>query len=81
MNGKEKILEYCNQFTMPDLEHIEHAIENKRMIENGEYRYLNGCPSNYGLEEYKGQCYIEEVEQDEQDNQCELCWKKALQVK
>jgi hypothetical protein len=83
-NGKEIVLEYCNQFKMPDLEHIEQAIENKRMIEKGEYRYLNGCPSNFGLEKHIGICEIEETDDytpQQQSDMCERCWKQALGAK
>ena len=84
--SKEKVLEYCKRFTMPDLSHIENAIDNARMIEKGEYKYLNGCPSAYGLDDYVGICEemkdgeYEALGMAEQENVCEACWKRALGV-
>lgn len=81
MSGKDAVLNYCNQFSNVSIEHIEHARENAKMIENGQYRFLNGCPSSYGLDAFSGLCVEEEVENnDEQIDQCEECWKKALNV-
>lgn len=80
-NGKDTILKYCNQFSIYSVEHMENAIENSRLIEQGKYGELNGCPSNYGLDDFKGLCFEEEVEGNEaQLEQCERCWKKALDL-
>ncbi len=81
MTGKDTVLKYCNQFTSISIDHIENAIENKRLIEQGRYSELNGCPSSYGLEEFDGLCDEEEVEFGKaQNEQCEICWKTALGV-
>jgi hypothetical protein len=60
---------------------MEDAIENKRLIEEGEFRYLNGCPSSYGLDHYVGLCEEEKIIGNvSQMDQCECCWRKALNV-
>lgn len=79
--SKEIINSYCEKLKKIDIKHIEEAVENKRLIEEGKYRELNGCPQNFGLENYIGLCEIEKVEETlQQINQCERCWKKALNV-
>jgi hypothetical protein len=80
-NGKDIILKYCSQYTESSLEHIQNAIDNKRLIEQGRYSELSGCPSSYGLDDFNGLCFEEKVEGNkEQYEQCERCWKKALNV-
>lgn len=80
-NGKEIVLNYCGQFTNYSIEHMENAIENEELIKQGRYRDLNGCPSSYGLDDYAGLCFEEDVVGNEaQLQQCESCWKKALGV-
>ena len=77
-NGKEKIMNYCNQFDKFNIEHMEQAKENKLLIEQKKYSELNGCPSNFGLDNYEGLCEIEKVPSNKQLEQCEKCWIKAL---
>lgn len=81
--SKEKILNYCNQFSKFSIEHMEQAIENKRLIEQERYSELNGCPSNFGLEDHIGLCEIEEIDnytEEQKADMCERCWKQALGV-
>lgn len=80
--SKNKIIEYCKELGKIDTKHIEEAVENKRLIEAGKYRELNGCPQNFGLDDYVGLCEIEKEPKSYQDelNQCERCWKKALNI-
>lgn len=81
MSGKDAVLNYCNQFSNVSVEHIEHAIENAKLIEQGRYRELNGCPSSYGRDDFPGLCFEEDVEgNDAKMDQCERCWIKALEV-
>lgn len=77
---RELILNYCKTLQTHDVEHLQSAIENQRLIEKGEYDMLNGCPSTYGLDDYVGLCEEEDVGQDfkKQNLQCLNCWKKAL---
>lgn len=86
MSSKEDVLKYCNTFKNVDLEHIGNALENAKLINKGEYRYLNGCPSSFGLDDYVGICE-EDMEVDyaslnprQQFDVCEACWKRALGV-
>lgn len=81
-NGKENVLNYCSQFSSYSIEHMENALENKKLIEQEKYEDLNGCPSSYGLDEFNGLCFEETLGEDysEQSQQCERCWKKALGV-
>lgn len=82
-NGKETVLKYCGQFSAPSVEHMEQALENKRFIERGEYKYLNGCPSNFGLDDHIGLCEIKDTDdytEPQKMNMCERCWKQALGV-
>lgn len=82
--SKDAILKYCDQFSESSIEHIQNALENKYLIERGEYRFLNGCPSSYGLDDYMGLCETEEKKGNgsnkEFEDMCEMCWKKALGV-
>jgi CspA family cold shock protein len=79
ISSRCRILNYCNQFSIYSIEHIENAIKNKSLIEQGKYNILNGCPSSYGLDEYVGLCETEkEIKREAQRSQCERCWKKAL---
>lgn len=78
----EIILNYCKTFKTHDTEHLQHAIENARSIENGEYRMINGCPSAYGLDVNVGLCEIEETNrytEHEKINMCNRCWKEVLE--
>lgn len=80
-NRKETILKYCSQFSSVTIEHMENAIENKKLIEEGRYRELNGCPSSFGLEDYEGLCETEETDNytnKQKMDMCERCWNKAL---
>lgn len=81
-NGKEIVLNYCKTVKTHDIEHLQHAIENQRYIEKGDYEMLNGCPSTYGLDDHVGLCETEDVGQDyeKQKEQCLKCWKQALGV-
>jgi hypothetical protein len=82
-NGKETVLNYCGQFSASSIEHMEQAIENKKLIEKGDYKYLNGCPSNFGLDDHAGICEIEETDnytEPQKLDMCERCWKQALGV-
>lgn len=79
--NKDKFVNYCEKLEKLDVKHIEEAVENKYLVEKGKYRQLNGCPQNFGVDDYVGLCEIEEVQGIiEQTNQCERCWKKALNV-
>lgn len=80
MSGRDTVLKYCSQWSLASYEHIQNAIENKRLIEQERYSELNGCPSSYGLDEFVGLCEEENVSWKAQDDQCEMCWKKALGV-
>lgn len=79
--NKEIILHYCDTVKTHDIDHLQDALENKRYIENKEYEMLNGCPSNYGLDDHVGLCEIEDVGHDikKQTEQCLKCWKQALE--
>lgn len=84
--SKDDVLKYCEQFSPADIEHAEQAIENARMIKKGVYRYLNGCPANFGLDDYVGICEelpdveLDSQSADESNDMCEACWKRALGV-
>lgn len=83
MLSKEKVLAYCGQFSRSTVEHMEESIENKRLIEQERYRELNGCPSNFGLDEHVGLCETEETDEytePQKMDMCERCWKQALGV-
>lgn len=82
--SKEQILKYCGQWDVNSLQHMEQAMENKRLIERGLYDLLNGCPSGFGLDDHIGLCETDPLPKDakysEQCSQCETCWKLALEV-
>jgi hypothetical protein len=77
--GKETILNYCKQFSESSIDHIQNCLDNKGMIEKGEYKYLEGCPSSFGLDHFEGLCCEEQEDGlESQYEQCEECWKMAL---
>lgn len=79
-SGKDTTLKYCSQYSQSSIEHIENCIWNKNCIEQGDYSKLEGCPSTYGLE-FEGLCFTEEVvENAAQSEQCERCWRQALNM-
>ena len=81
--SKRKVLRYCSQFSASFIQHMEQAIENKRLIEQERYRELNGCPSNFGLDNHIGLCEIEETAdytEEQKTDMCDRCWKQALEV-
>lgn len=81
--SKEAVLAYCSQYSRSSIEHMEQAIENKRLIEQGRYSELSGCPSNFGIDDHVGLCEIEETvdyTENQKMDMCERCWKQALGV-
>lgn len=80
--SKEIILNYCSELKTNDIDYLQNALENKSLIEHKEFHLLNGCPSNYGLDDHVGLCEIEDVgnEFKKQEAQCLSCWKQALGV-
>ena len=82
-SGKEIVLEYCETVETHDINHLHSSIENGRDIKSGEYledKYeLSSCPSAYGLDEWDGLCFEEEVKGNKaQGEQCRKCWLQAL---
>lgn len=81
-SGKEVVLSYCQNIQTHDIDHLQNCLDNERLIKEGNYEQLSGCPSNYGLDDHVGLCEIEDVGQDykKQSEQCLKCWKQALDV-
>lgn len=76
----KNVLDYCEEISKIDTEHIEQARENLRFLREGRFNELNGCPENFGAKEFTGFCEIKEVPQNEQGQQCIDCWKAAMQA-
>jgi hypothetical protein len=82
-NQKEVILNYCKTIETHDVDHLQDAIENARYIKNGEYKMMNGCPCNYGLDDHIGLCEIEETDdytEQQKTDMCDRCWKQVLDI-
>lgn len=82
-SGKELVLEYCAAIQTHDIDHLQSCIDNERDIKSGKYLQsgweLSGCPSSYGLPEFLGLCFEEEIKgYKEQCEQCRTCWREAL---
>jgi len=83
--GKEIILDYCDNIKTGDIEHLQGCInirESLRRYENDRNYLISYCPSAFGLDDFTGDCEIENVGIDfkEQLKQCEKCWDRALNV-
>lgn len=85
--GKEIMLEYCKTIKTHSIDHLQDCKDIEiglTKYDSHRYdNYLDGhCPSSFGLDNYEGQCYINELSSpikytDEQCEQCKLCWKIA----
>ena len=50
-------------------------------MDNIDYNLFEGCPQNFGLDDYIGLCELEEnknISENDIYKLCESCWKKAL---
>lgn len=82
-SGKEIILEYCDNVKTHDIDHLQSCLDNANDIRANKYlEYeLSGCPSSYGLKEWDGLCFEEEVKgYKAQCEQCKRCWIQALET-
>lgn len=81
-SGEEIILEYCDNVETHDIDHLVSSLDNAKDIRaknHLEYE-LSGCPSSFGLDEWDGLCFEEEVEgYKAQCEQCKKCWIQALE--
>jgi hypothetical protein len=79
--GKDVILEYCDTVKTHDIDHLQSCLDNERDIRNGKTKDLSGCPSSYGLDDFDGLCFEEEVKgYKAQCEQCNRCWAQALEL-
>ncbi len=81
-SGEEIVLEYCDTIKTHDIDHLRSCLNNARDIREGKhFKYeLSGCPSSYGLDEWDGLCFEEEVKGFKaQSEQCKKCWIQALE--
>jgi hypothetical protein len=82
MTGEEIVLEYCDNIESNDPLYIQSCLDNARDIRaKKQFEYeLSGCPSSYGLDEWNGLCFDEEVKgYKAQCEQCKNCWIQALE--
>jgi hypothetical protein len=79
-SGKDVVLEYCSTVKTHDIDHLQSCLDNERDIKNGKYDDLSSCPSSFGLDDFDGLCFEEEVKGlREQYEQCRRCWITALE--
>lgn len=72
------IYKYLNSRPLSSsIEHLEQCGSNLIQLNKDVINYdmLEGCPSNFGLSKYEGDCFINESMYD-----CEWCWEKALKL-
>ncbi|MED3550179.1 hypothetical protein [Cytobacillus praedii] len=77
--GKDIGIEYCSNLVTQDIDHLQSCLDNERDIKNGKYNGLSGCPSTFGMDNFDGLCFEEEIKGLSQ--QCRNCWKTALEMK
>ena len=82
--GKEIILEHCSKILNTiTIDYLQTCEDIKRWIETGDIEsIIQGCPNNYGLENFTGDCEFEDVSNDISKivEQCKRCWDRALNI-
>jgi len=82
--GKEIILDYCDNIKTGDIDHLQACIDIRESLrDKSDINYFyDHCPSAFGLDDFTGDCEIENVGIDskEQLKQCRKCWDRALNI-
>ena len=74
----EKFLNYCNNVKSNSIEHLYDCENNLLAYKNKAYEDFTGCPKSFGLAKSKEICYDTSLSRNE-DTDCEMCWKLALE--
>ena len=77
MKGKDIIYEYVKEITEnSNVDYILKCEDLLRIFDGYSDENVEdiGCPSAFGLDDYKGDCYI-----NLKNYNCKQCWQKALE--
>jgi hypothetical protein len=86
MYENSKIYNYV--FSNPVSSDVEHLMHCEELRYEFKQKNLNidsvGCPSNFGLDEYDGLCFEEDLDNSitykQSVEMCRRCWKIALEI-